>query len=402
VNRTIDAELRAAFQEASEFVHPGPGLADKARGGARRRQRKLAGAIAATTSVLLVAAVSAYLLAGLRPPAPGPSQHHRHVQSGPIYLKALPAYYQVQRLAASGSYLYVLTHAPDTLSAYDLATGRLIHVVTVPAMPVALAVGPGGRVWLASTPSGGNTGGVWLLSPDLRSRSEDGGIQTNIVLPVSPVTAFVPSQYGLVTVRMPAPGLPGRASERLVPGTSLGPSMNTSPDAWAGVLDGAVVVQATDGHGFTSHVVVAGRPSLRFGGSLRQQIGGVTSTGSVLWAATYALNNGNASSWGPLVRLDGQLRATTPVSVRTSPVLAKAENVWSDGDTVWVATAASRHSLVCFVSAGSRMGPVVTVPVSGQVVALAASKATVYVSTDRSQTNGPWAVSSYPVPIGCR
>jgi hypothetical protein len=399
VSMSIDIELRAAFQAASEFVQPGSGLADNVRRAARRQRRKLAAAIAATTAFLLVAVLG--VLAGLRQAAPELNQHHS-AKSGSIYLKALPADYQVQQLAVSGSYLYVLTHGPDTLSAYDRATGKLVQVVTVPALPTALAVGPGGRVWLASTPSGGNAGGVWLLSPDLRLRSADGGVQTYIVLPLSPATAFVPSQYGLVTVRMPAPGLPGRASERLVPGTSLGPSMNTSPDAWAGVLEGRVVVQATNGHGFSSHVVVAGRPSLRFGGSLRQQIGGVTSTGSALWAATYALGNGSASSSGPLVRLDGQLRATTPESVRTSPVLAKAENVWSYGDTVWVATAARKHSLVCFVSAGSRMGPVVTLQVSGQVVALAASKATVYVSTDRSQTNGPWAVSSYPVPAGCR
>ena len=56
MSTNLDEELRAALDAASEFVHPRPGLADRARLIARRRRRRLAAAIAATTAVLLVVA----------------------------------------------------------------------------------------------------------------------------------------------------------------------------------------------------------------------------------------------------------------------------------------------------------------------------------------------------------
>ena len=361
----------------------------------------LAAVIAATTAVLLVAAGGSYLLAGLHRPGPELGRHHR-AQSGPIYLKALPADYQVQQLAVSGPYLYVLTNGPDILSAYDRATGKLVRAVTVPADPVVLAVGPGGLVWFMSWAGGGNSGGLWLLTADLRLRSAYGAVQTNVILPVGRTTALTPTQYGLLTVRMPAPGQPGRATAHLAPGTSVGPSQNTAPGTSAALLvDGRVAVQVTSGYGFDSHITIAGQPGVRFGGSLRQQAGYVISTGSSLLVSTFAIHNSYADASGPLVRLNSRLRATTPAFVKASPVLARTEEIWADGDTVLAATAAPGHALVCF-SADSAMGPVATLPVSGQVVALAAAGGTVYVSTQRSQTNGPLAVSSYPLPASCR
>ncbi len=105
----------------------------------------------------------------------------------------------------------------------------------------------------------------------------------------------------------------------------------------------------------------------------------MTGTGGSLWVSTFAIHNSNADASGPLVRLDGQLRVTTPEFVRASPVLAKTEEIWADGETVLAATAAAGHALVCF-AAGSATGPVATLPVSGQVVALAATQDTVYVT----------------------
>jgi hypothetical protein len=400
MSTNLDEELRAALDAASEFVHPRPGLADRARLIARRRRRRLAAAIAATTAVLLVVAGGSYMLAGRHQSAPELSRQEHRPKSGPMYLKGLPADYQIQQLAVSGRYLYVLTNGPDVLSAYDRVTGKLVHAVAVPGDPTVLAVGPGGLVWFMSTASS-NSGGLWLLSPDLRLRSAYGGIQANIILPVSRTTALIPTQFGLLTVRMPPPGQPGRASAHQERGTGLGPALNTAPSTWAGYLDGRPVVEVTNGYGYDSHLVVAGQPGVRFGGSLQHQVGYVVGAGGSLWVATFAIHNSNADASGPLVRLDGQLRTTTPEFVRASPVLAKTEEIWADGETVMAATATAGHALVCFAS-GSATGPVATLPVSGQVVALAVAQDTVYVTTQRSQTNGARAVSRYPLPASCR
>jgi hypothetical protein len=395
VSTSIDSELRAVFQEASEFVQPRPGLAESVRLATRRHRRRMAVAIA----VVLVVAGSSYLLTAHRQSSPAAS-HDR-----PRELLTLPAYYQVQQLAVAGPYLYVLAgedgEPGSALSAYDRATGRLIHRVSIPAAPSALAVGPGGLVWLSFYPDqNGGPSGTWLLSPDLRLRSSDPNVAQSPIVPVSRTTAFAVTQYGLVTVRMPAPGQPGHASQQVDPGTSIGPGQNTAPGVWAGMLDGRLVAQVTNGYGFDSHLVIAGQPSHTFGGSTLYQAGSVTSTGSSLWVEMFAVRNSYADSSGPLVRLNGQLRPTTPESVRSSAVLTRTENVWSAGNTVWAATAAPGHSLVCF-AAGSQIGPVTTLPVSGQVAALAATPDTVYVTTTPRHTDDNFSVTSYPVPGAC-
>lgn len=394
MSTSIDSELRAAFREATDFVQPPAGLAESVRTATRRHRRRMAVAISAAAAVVLVA-VGSYVLTAHRQSSPA-AGHDR-----PRQLLTLPAYYQVQQLAVARRYLYVLGgengEPGSALSAYDRATGRLIHSVSIPAAPSEFAVGPGGLVWLSFYPdqNGGPTA-TWLLSPDLRLRSSYPGLAESPIVPVSRTTAFAVTQYGLITVRMPAPGQPGHAGQEVDPGTSIGPGQNTAPGVWAGLLDGRLVAQVTNGYGFDSHLVVAGNPGRTFGGSALYQAGSVTSTGSSLWVEMFAVRNSNADSSGPLVRLDGQLRPTTPASVRSSPVLSRTENVWSDGNTIWVATAARGHSLVCF-TAGSRIGPVSTLPVSGQVAALAATPDTVYVTTT-PQLN----VMSYPVPRACR
>ncbi len=393
----IDKELRAALEMASDFVQPPAGLAERARTATRTRRRRVAVAICAASAVVLAAAGSSYLLATHRQSSPAAS-HER-----PRHLLTMPAYYQVQQLGAAGPFLYVLAvkagEPGSALSAYDRASGRLIHRVSIPAAPSAFALGPGGLVWLSFYPDqNGGPAGTWLLSPDLRQRSSDPNVAESPIVPVSQTTAFAVSQGGLITVRMPAPGQPGRASQHLVPGTSIG---NTAPGAWAGLLDGRVVAQVTNGYGFHSHLVIAGQPGRTFGGAQRHQAGAVASTGDSLWVQLFAVKDGNAAQSGPLVRLDTQLRATTPAAIERSSVLARTENVWSSGDTVWVATAAPGHALVCFAD-GSPIGPVMTLPVSGQVVALAATPGTVYVTSTPRSSYGNFAITSYPVPAACR
>lgn len=197
---------------------------------------------------------------------------------------------------------------------------------------------------------------------------------------------------------MPPPGQRGRTRQHLEAGTGLGPPLNTAPGVWAGLLDDRVVVQVTNGYGLDSHLVIAGRLSRTFGGAQRHQVGAVTSTGSSLWVQLFAVKDNNAAASGPLVRLDGQLRETTPTFVQDSSVLSRSESVWSSDDTVWVSTAARGHSLVCF-NAGRQAGPVTTVPVSGHVAVLAMSGATVYVGTE---SHGTTTITDYPVPAACR
>jgi hypothetical protein len=377
-------------------VQPPADLAERARTANRARRRRLAAGIAAVTALALLAVGGGYLLAKPRQPA-STANHDR-----PRLLITVPANYQVQQLAVSGQYLYVLTvveDSPYALSAYDRLTGKLISRVGIPADPSAMAIGPTGLVWLAFYPdqSGGPTA-IRLLSPDLLMHSTLVGIQTSTILPIGRSTAWIPTQYGLLHVHLPAPGQPGRASQHLARGTSIG---NTAPGVWAGLLDGRVVAQVTNGYGLDSHLVIAGMPGSRFGGAPQRQVGAVTSTGGSLWVQLFAVKDNNAASSGPLVRLNGQLRETTPAFVRDSSALARSEDVWSEGSTIWVASAARGHSLVCFAD-GSPNGPVTTLPVRGQVAALAATPDTVYVTTMPPHAYDNFTVTSYPVPGACR
>jgi hypothetical protein len=311
----------------------------------------------------------------------------------------------VQQLAVGGPYLYVLAgengESYNALSAYDRATGRLIHSVSLPAAPFELALGPGGLVWLSldyPDQNGGPTG-TWLLSPDLRLRSSYSAVAESVIVPVGRTTAVTVTQFGLVTVHMPAPGQRGQASQHPDPGTSIG--RNTAAGAWAGWVDGRVVAQVTNGYGLDSHLVIAGQPGRTFGSAPQHQVGAVAIADGSLWVQLYAVVDNNAAASGPLVRLDGQLRATTPEFVQDSFVLTRSEGVWSEGSTIWVASAAHGHSLVCF-AAGSQIGPLTTLPVRGQVAALAATPDTVYVTTTPGNSYGNFSVMSYRVPAACR
>jgi hypothetical protein len=402
MTNALDSELRAAFESATEFVQPSPDLGDRVRSAARRHRHRLAASLAAATAVVLVAAGGGVLATHGR--------HHPPVPSLPAsgFPITFPDGYTALQLVASGSYLYAMLGLPGgegggvTLAAYDSVTGRLVRQISVPsAGGTALAVGPGGLVWLsftADTASGPT--GTWLLSPDLRVHSSGPAGSTYVLLPVGRTAALVPDQRGLYIVRLPLPGLPGRGTAHLERSTRLGPPMNTAPGTSAAMLDGRVVVQVTNGYGFDSHLVIAGQPGTTFGGRAAEQAGYIASAGNSLWVATYAVHGQYATGYGQLVRLNSRLQPTTPEAILDNPILARTVQVWAFGSTVWAATAAQGHALVCF-AAGSRTGPVTTLAVPGPVSALAESGSTVYISATAPDANSGTVVS-YPVPAACR
>ena len=252
MSRKLDDELRAAFEIASDFIEPPPGLADNARRRSRARLRKRLGAVVACVLVLTVTG-AVYAASG-------------HYRSDPAPAAVTPQSpftvgYPVSQVAVSGRYLYLASNQSALVAAYDRRTGKLVRLVTVPGSPTWLTVGPGGRVWV-DVEGDGTPGALLLFSPDLHARAT--GASLGPVVPTSPQTALAPTQYGLLEVRMPAPGQPGRASQRLVPGTTLGPSQTTAAGTWAGLLDGRVAVQVTNGYGYDSHLVIAGESGRTF------------------------------------------------------------------------------------------------------------------------------------------
>jgi hypothetical protein len=393
----FDEELKAAFEAASEFVQPHPRLADRARAGSRTRRRWALAAAAAASAVMLVGAVATYATVA-------PHQDHAALAKRPGGSPQVLATVddQVTQLAVSGRYLYVLAGQNSLLTAYDRSTGKVIGNIRVPSGASALAVGAGGLVWVAFYPDqGSGPAGIWLLTADLRLHSAVSGIQATTILPAGQTSALIPDQDGLLLVHVPVPGQTGQASQQLEPGSSLGPNQSTSPGTSSARLGGRVAVLVTGRGGSDRHLVIAGSPSLRFGGTWRTQISAMTSTGNSLWVTTFAQRNGETSLQGPLVRLNTRLELTTPASLRSSPVLGRSESVWSAGGTIWVATGVRDHSLVCF-TASDKIGRVTTMPVTGEVIALAATAGTVYVNAEQPPGSyAPSAITSYPIPATC-
>jgi hypothetical protein len=393
----IEDELRATFEAASDFVQPRSALADSVRNATRRRRRGLTATFAAAAACVLVAAGGAYVAV--------------HSQASPLVadehgkvFATVPRGESIDSIAVSGRYLYAEMikgqNGPISVAAYDRASGRLLGRFTFPKADLAfVSIGPGGSVWAVVGPVS-NFGPVriWLLSPDLRLRSIGPKVQSSFSLPVGPTTALVPVAGGLLRLTMPAPGQPGHATEHLEPGTSLGRGVMALGLGWAEVLDGRVAVDLPDNDGYDYHVVIAGHPSLRYGNQKIPQA--AAAAGDSLWFVN--------TLGRPLVRLNAQLRPTTPGFVTADPVLQHVGSVWSAAGTIWVdsvrltrSLSFGAHSLVCF-PAQSGDGPVVTLPVHGYVWDLAAAERTVYVATTRSQNGSSTSITSYPVPAACR
>ena len=399
----IESELRAAFDEASGTVAPRANLAELVRTATRRRRRRLA--VSAVTAGALILAGTGYAAATLHRGGHRPSSRPAHQHRGPrlarpVRIVTLPAGADVQAMAAAGRYLYVTTdHAgepPYALAAYRLTTGRLVRRVSVPAEPSALRTGPGGSVWLefyadqASGPSG-----TWLLNADLHLRS---GYSAGLpdILPTGARSALLPTQYGLTALVLPPPGVPGQPVASADPEGKVDGRFAITRLAAVG---GTVVAQVTNGYGFHSHLVIAGRPKVSYGGGADDQVGFVTAEAGGFWMT---LSSDASPSIGRLVRLDPGLHVVTPAAVRASPALRRAEQVWSAGSTVWVASATARHSLVCFGYRGGVLGQVDTIRVAGEPVALAAAGRVVYVSVAAGDSLVTSSIRAYAVPRACR
>jgi hypothetical protein len=387
----LDDELRAAFTVASEFIKPPDGLADKARQARRTWRHRGRDAIAAC-AVVLVTAGAVYALSGHYNSKPVPEP------PGPRVV--LQTRYPVSEAAVSGQYVYLASSQRSLVVAYNRFTGKLVRRFRVHGSPTWLAIGPGRLVWVGIVGDRSpNT--IMLLSPDLGRHATAGSPGPGPLVPTSQQTALTAAPYGVLEVQMPAPGQPGVASVREERDSRLGAGLTTTPGNWTGLLDGRVAVQVTNGYGYGSHLVIAGEPGVTFGGDPQQQVVAVAKAGDSLWALTFAIKNSRVALRGPLVRLDGQLRATTPISIQRNPVLARSENVWSAGSAIWVSTGVPGQALVCFATR-SAAGPVITVRARGPIASVVATPGTAYVTTLTGLAHGRSVVTSYPIPAACR
>jgi hypothetical protein len=386
----IERELRAAFEDATQFVSPRPGLADRVRRRAAHR-RMAALAIAAAAAVLATGA--GYLaLAGAGRHVPGPATgRHAIKRPGPL---AITTPGGTDALAVGGRALYVATgdFPGAALSAYNRANGQLIRRIQVPSTPRALAVGPGGSVWLTFYPDqNGGRDGVWLLSPGLRRRSSLGSRTASRlgqdIVPVGATDALVYSS-GLADLHMPPPGHPGRATLRRV--TAIPADGRNGGTVGFARLAGRVALLQTDAMR-NDRIVLAGTGGPVFRPGAGVTINSMAAGGNGLWITTSTPATG--ASTGGVVRLNDQLDVVTPRSLRSSTTLAFPEGVWATGDTVWVTTQSNSHSLFCF-RFRNKAGPVVNVPARLPPGDLAVTGDTVYAAD-------ALGVTSYHVPAAC-
>jgi hypothetical protein len=383
----LEAELRAAFEDATDSVLPLPDLDIRVRRAVRRRRRALA---AAAVLVAGGAAVGGYLLAATpqashgRPPPV--TTHHR---AGRQFTTSDGG----DAIAVDSRMIYVATgdHPGTALNAYSRATGRLVRRVSIPAMPSAIRIGPDGSVWVAFYPdqNGGGTG-VWRLSPSLAMRSGiDLGTRRYFgaapfdVLVTNADTAVLGTDHGLAVLRLPAPGQSGQAILRW---WRVSPAVRQGFPTELFPLAGRVaVLWVTD----------TGRHAISFAGSARPvysaRASSVAAEANGLWLTTSKLNG---TPTGSLIRLDSGLRVVTPPAITENPVVAHPAQIWADGTTVWILTAGSQ-SLACFSYRGGHAGRVGIVNTKLPASDLAATGDTVYVLNSIG-------VASYAIPAACR
>jgi len=356
-------------------------------------RRKLA-ATATAVSVLAAACVAGVLVIGRSAPS-HPAPDHDTATSRVVV--RLAAYEDIMAMAASGPYLYLATDSfggpPYAIAAYSGATGRLIRRVTIPAEPATVAVGPGHSVWLTLSPNQwGGPCGTWLFAAGLDRRSS--ASLCSVVLPTGPTTALtgdvLPGWVG--TLALPPPGQPGRAT--VEPSAKIG---NWAVDSLARV--GSYVAAFLSNDTGDGHLVIIGQRGLSIRGVRGLPLQSEAGHAGSLWVTTASPTKDPSA--GPLVRLDAHLRPTTPQAILANPALQQSEHVWSDGNTIWVATSSPAHRLVCFTD-GAELGRFGTIRVPGDVSAFAAAGHTVYVPHSMMPTVvGMWEVLSYPIPRQC-
>jgi hypothetical protein len=394
MNTELETELRAAFEKAAEPVTPPADLAHRVRKAARR---KLAVVTTAAATVLAAVGCAAGVLV-IGQPAPSRLPPDHGTAASRVIVRLLPDQ-DVAAMAVSGPYLYVATefagNRPYALAAYTRSTGRLLRRVTVPAEPDGLTAGPEHSVWLTFSPDqGGGPCGTWLLTTDLGRRSAASGCSTGAMLPTGSTTALTGGRPDwLGTLAMPPPGHPGRAA--FTPSAKIG--------SWAvGALArvGSRVAALLLNDGGNDHVVIAGQRHLSFGGRSGPLVQSEAGQAGNLWVTTESPTGAGYN--GPLLELSARLRPITPTAITANPVLRHSEQVWSDANTLWVATASPTHRLICFTN-GTRPGPLITIPVHGDIAGLATAGHTVYLTLANSATViGGGDVFAYPIPPRCR
>jgi hypothetical protein len=397
MNSRLEDQLRTAFEQASDFVQPRQGLEQRVRLVARRR-RILTAAIASATAVMVIAAGS-FALAN----APTAGHHQSTGAAAPVRVH-LPAHTDLLDVAVSSRYVYVLTSGPTTsVAAYERATSQLVRRVNIPASNANLYLGPGDMVWVSFVPPFNalamvvklRPAQVWLLNADLRLRSTGSIADPRILVPTGETTAWTMSQRGLMAIDMPLPGTHGRGTQTLESGTGIGPSPTTEPDGWAGVLNGRVAVLVLDRSvGGRTGVVIAGHPSVSFGGK-RSDVVSLTSTGSSLWVVTEPIPDVAFPPYGQLVRLNSQLKPTTPAFIRISPVFASTYSAWYAGSVLWIFPM-GKHRLYC-IPARNPAGQPVAVTLPGHLVAVSHHTAFITIQRGSSLT-----IAALPVPAACR
>jgi hypothetical protein len=297
-------------------------------------------------------------------------------------------------LAVGGPVLYVATgdFPGAALSAYNRATGRLIHRIRVPSTPQELAVGPDGSVWLTFyRDQASGRDGVWLLNPDLSQRSSlNPGLTSRLaldgIMPVGATDALVASS-GLADLHMPPPGHPGRAALRRITAIAAD-GRGGGTVGYARLGDRVALLQADAMRNYRIVFAGTGGPVFRPGTGVT--INSMAASGNSLWITTST--PATSASTGGVARLNDQLDVVTPRSLRGT-ALAFPQRVWATGDTVWVTTQSTSRSLFCF-RFRKGAGPVVNVPARLPPSDLAVTGNTVYAAD-------AFGVTSYHVPAVC-
>ncbi len=281
----LEAELRAAFEAASEPVTPRGDLAGRVRRAVRRRRKQSAAAVAAIVILAAASFLTGSLLTTRQAASHGRPTHH-------VLVRLRPGQ-STEAIAAGGPYLYVATeysgNPPYALSAYSRATGRLIRQVNIPATPAAVRTGPDNTVWISFYPDqSAGPCGIWLLTADLTARSSTDLACSRALQPTGPVTALAVHQNGqLDTLTMPPPGRPGRAT--MTPYAHLGRYAVTA----LAQLAGHVAALVTNDFG-NSHVVTTKRGT-SFGGPPGPLVSSIAAEANSLWVTTEPGAGPNAS-----------------------------------------------------------------------------------------------------------
>jgi len=269
-----------------------------------------------------------------------------------------------------------------------------VRQVPIPASPSALAIGPGGYVWLTFYPdqNGGGTG-VWRLSPNLRRRS---GINLAVrsysrytpfdVLPVSTDTAVLAAGR-LATIRL------SWARAALRPGPAV-PRFDGLVGVTGLARIGGKLVARFEGDAGDWRIWLPGPPSRVFGPSGRFHPGRSPDLGSMagqtggLWIVELGPNN-----TGSPILLNSRLQVITPRSIARNRLLSTAQQAFTSGATVWVET--SGNAIACFRYSGGRAGPVAVIRPRTAPGVLAVSGDTVYVADQAG-------ITGLPVSRSCR